>query len=237
VPLALWLCAQPDPHQPIPPGAARALLPVRLARRIVTEYTAPGALLIGPACPTLLHQAAGLGRRAVAITPDPARARQTNVTLDLILPAPQRPLVQVRRAGPTIPEAIADLAGQAHALVIVNLDGHAHPSVTADPSSLAARAALLRPGGLLIAVSRNQQQKDRLVDLAAQTIRAAEQAGLAYLQHVIALLAPVQAGQLRPRVTGWQRRTVRARLACGEPAQHTVHADVLVFTAPEAADA
>jgi hypothetical protein len=73
--------------------------------------------------------------------------------------------------------------------------------------------------------------------LAAQTIRSAEQAGLAYLQHVIALLAPVQASQLRAHVTGWQRRTLRARLDRGEPAQHPVHADVLIFAAPEAADA
>jgi len=93
------------------------------------------------------------------------------------------------------------------------------------------------PGGLLITVSRNQQHAGRLIDLAAQTIRAAEQAGLAYLQHVIALLAPVQAGQLKPSLTGWQRRTLRARLARGEHAQHAVHTDVLVFATPEAADA
>src|SRR6266498_2104534 len=74
-------------------------------------------------------------------------------------------------------------------------------------------------------------------DRAARTVRAAEQAGLAYLQHVIALLAPVQAGQLKPTLTGWQRRTLRARLARGEHAQHPVHADVLVFATPEAADA
>jgi hypothetical protein len=61
VPLALWPCAQPKPHQPASPvpGAARALLPAQLASRIVTEYTQPGALLVGPACPTLLHQACG----------------------------------------------------------------------------------------------------------------------------------------------------------------------------------
>ncbi len=237
VPLALWPCAQPDSHQPTRPAAGRALLPAQLARRLLTEYTRPGALLVGPTCPVLLHQAALLGRRAVALTCDPAGARQTSATLDLTLPAQHRPLVQIRRGSPTSPEAISNLIGQAHALVTVNLDGHAHPTATAEPSSLAACAALLQPSGLLITISRNQQHAGRLVDLAAQTIRAAEQAGLAYLQHVIALLAPVQAGHLQPSLTGWQRRTLRARLAHGEPTHHAVHADVLVFATPEAADA
>jgi len=238
VPLALWPCAQPDATQPttLLPGAARALLPAQLARRIVTEYTPPGALLVGPACPSLLHQAARLGRRAVALCPDPATARQASTALDVTVPAERRPLAQVRGGSLTDPETLADLAGHAHALVTVNFDGHADPA-TLDPASLAACAALLRPGGLLITVSRNQQHAGRLVDLAARTVRAAEQAGLAYLQHVIALLAPVQAGQLKPTLTGWQRRTLRARLARGEHAQHPVHADVLVFATPEAADA
>lgn len=237
VPLALWPCAQPDPHQPTTPDAARALLPAQLARRIVTEYTKPGALLIGPACPTLLREVARLGRRAVALTCDPARARQTSTMLDLTLPAQYLQRTHVCRGSLTDPATVADLAGQAHALVTVNLDGHAHPAATVDPSSLAACAALLRPGGLLITVSRNQQHAGRLVDLAALTIRAAERAGLAYLQHIVALLVPVQAGQLWPRITGWQRRTVRVRLARGERAQLAVHADVLVFATPEAADA
>jgi hypothetical protein len=242
VPLALWPCAQPDrpdASEPAPPRApdGRALLPTQLVRRLLCEYTRPGALLVGPACLALLGEAARAGRCAVALTPDPARAGHLRTLLDATVPADRRPLAQIRTASPTHPEVIGDLAGQAHALITVNLDGHAHPAATAEPASLAARAALLRPGGLLITISRNQQHQGRLVDLAAQTIRAAEQAGLAYLQHVIALLAPVQAGQLWPRVTGWQRRTVRARLARGECAQLAVHADVLVFATPEAADA
>ncbi len=207
VPLALWPCAQPD--QPdakatTAPGAPRALVPAQLARRLVTEYTRPGALLVVPACPALLCEAARLGRRAVALTD---------------------------------PEATADLTGQAHALVTVNLDGRGHPAATVDAGSLAACVALLRPGGLLVTITRSQQHGGQLVDLAALTVRAAEQAGLAYLQHVVALLAPVRAGQLRPSVTAWRRRTLRARLARGERAQLPVHADVLVFSTPEAADA
>src|SRR6266540_7530578 len=118
VPLALWPCAQPDATQPtmLVPGVARALLPAQLARRIVTEYTLPGALLVGPACPTLLHQAARLGRRAVALCPDPAAARQGSTALDVTVPVERRPFAQVRYGSLIDPATTADLVGQAHVL-------------------------------------------------------------------------------------------------------------------------
>jgi hypothetical protein len=96
---------------------------------------------------------------------------------------------------------------------------------------------LLHPGGLLVAVTRTQQHTGRLVDHTAATIRTAEEAGFAYLQHVIAMLAPVREGRLQPRVSAWQRRSLRARLGRGERVQLGVHADVLVFAVAEAADA
>src|SRR6266536_1844096 len=240
VPLPPWVCAPsdiPDAQQPTPPGVPRALVPAQLACRLAAEYTRPGALLVVPACSALLCEAARLGRRAVAFASDPAAARQASAMLDVTLPADGRPLAQVRTGSLTDPEATADLTGQAHALVTVRLDGRGHPAATVDAGSLAACAALLRPGGLLVPATRNYEQAGRLVDLAAVTVWAAEQAGMAYLQHVIALLAPVRAGQLRPSVPVCRRRTLRARVARGERAQLPVHADVLVFAAPEAADA
>src|SRR6266508_3737368 len=192
VPLALWLCAQPDPHEPAPspPVASWALLPVQLARRIVTEYTHPAALL---------GEAARLGRRAVALCPEAGSttARQTSELLDLTVPAQLRPLAQVRGGHLTDPDVLTDLAGQAHAVVTVTRSS-SDPVAAADPSSRAAAAMLLHPGGLLVAVTRTQQHTGRLVDHTAATIRTAEEAGFAYLQHVIALLAPVREGRLQP---------------------------------------
>jgi hypothetical protein len=238
VPLALWPCAQPDPQEAATP-APGALLPAQLARRIVTEFSQPGALLVTPCCPVLLCEATRLGCRVVALTPDPSLAAAGGASA---LPAGRgrRPLAQVRSGSLTDAGALTDLAGQVQALVTVNLDGTPHPQAVTDPSGYAACAALLRPGGLLITVTRNLRDRrdpGRLVDHVARTIQAAEHAGFAYLQHVIALLAPIQAGQLQPRPTAWQRRTLRARLAGGERGQLPVHADVLVFAAPEAADA
>jgi hypothetical protein len=61
---------------------------------------------------------------------------------------------------------------------------------------LAGCARLLRPGGLLVTVTKSTRRSGRLNDLAATTVRLAEQAGFGYLQHVIALHAAVRMGAL-----------------------------------------
>jgi modification methylase len=54
---------------------------------------------------------------------------------------------------------------------------------------LAGCAWLLRPGGLLVMVTKNTRRQGRLNDLATATITLAQQAGFGYLQHIIALHA------------------------------------------------
>jgi modification methylase len=94
---------------------------------------------------------------------------------------------------------------------------------------LAGCARLLRPGGLLVMVTKNTRRQGRLNDLAATTVRLAEQAGLGYLQHLIALHAAVRDGGLVARPSFWQlTQTRRARIR-GEPVHLVVHEDVLVF--------
>jgi hypothetical protein len=51
---------------------------------------------------------------------------------------------------------------------------------------------VLRPGGLLVTVTRNLRRQVRVFDLAGATVTLAEQAGYQYLRHVIALLAAVR---------------------------------------------
>src|SRR4030095_15053396 len=57
----------------------------------------------------------------------------------------------------------------------------------------------LRPGGLLVTVTKTHRQRGRLVDLAAATVTLARAAGLEYLQHVIALHAAIRDGALHAR--------------------------------------
>jgi DNA modification methylase len=93
-------------------------------------------------------------------------------------------------------------------------------------------AWLLRPGGLLATVTKNTRRSGRLNDLAADTIRLAEEAGFGYLQHIIALHAAVRDGALVARPSFWQLTQTRRARARGEPAHLVVHEDVLVFTTP-----
>jgi modification methylase len=97
---------------------------------------------------------------------------------------------------------------------------------------LAGCAWLLRPGGLLVTVTKNTRRLGRLNDLAATAVQLAEQAGLGYLQHVIALHAAVRDGWLVARPSFWQLTQTRRARARGEPCHLVVHEDVLVFSRP-----
>lgn len=136
--------------------------------------------------------------------------------------------------------APADWPGGDRPLSAVHLAGYA--AVTA---ALYTRAApLLRPGGLLITVTVNPRRDGRLVDLTALTVRLAGAAGLSYLQHVIALTAPITGGQLQPAaaaqnpgepVPGRDQTQAPAQPGCG-PARFAgcrqVHTDITVFRNP-----
>src|SRR6266545_7354941 len=73
----------------------------------------------------------------------------------------------------------------------------------------AACFAVLRPGGLLVTVTKNLRRQGRVHDLATVTVQLATQAGFAYLQHVVALLAAVRDGDLHARPSFWQLTQTR----------------------------
>jgi modification methylase len=97
---------------------------------------------------------------------------------------------------------------------------------------LAGCADVLRPGGLLVTVTKNTRRAGRLNDLATATIRLANQAGFGYLQHIVVLHAVVRDGGLIARPSFWQLTQIRKARARGEPAHLVVHEDVLVFHRP-----
>jgi SAM-dependent methyltransferase len=96
----------------------------------------------------------------------------------------------------------------------------------------AACHQVLRPGGLLVTVTRNLRRRGRVLDLAGATVTLAEGAGFCYLQHVVALLAAVRDSGLLARPSFWQLTQTRKARARGEPASLVVHEDVLVFAKP-----
>jgi modification methylase len=87
---------------------------------------------------------------------------------------------------------------------------------------LAGCAWLLRPGGLLVTVTKNNRRLGRLNDLATATITLAERVGFGYLQHIIALHAAVRGGRLVARPSFWQLTQTRKARARGEPAHLVV---------------
>jgi hypothetical protein len=91
---------------------------------------------------------------------------------------------------------------------------------------------VLRPGGLLVTVTRNLRRQGRVFDLAGATVTLAERAGYQYLQHVIALLAAVRDSGLHARPSYWQLTQTRRARQRGEPASLLAHEDVLVFQRP-----
>ena len=114
--------------------------------------------------------------------------------------------------------------------------GHARGDeyLTAMADIYAACAAVLKPGGFLVVVTKELRAGGALHNLAGATIALCREAGLLYWQHVIALLAAIRDGELVPRPSFWQLTQVRKALARGERVHLVCHEDVLVFRKPEA---
>lgn len=92
-----------------------------------------------------------------------------------------------------------------------------------------ACAAVLKPGGFLVLVTKDTRCEGALRNLSGQTIILCEQVGLAYWQRAIALLATIREDRLHMRPSFWQTLHVRRARARGERTQVVAHEDVLVF--------
>lgn len=97
----------------------------------------------------------------------------------------------------------------------------------------AACFASLRPGGLLVTVTKNTRRAGRCFDLAGRTVELARSAGFRYLQHVVALLGPIRDSRVCARPSFWQLSQTRRTRASGSPAHLVVHEDLCVFAKPE----
>jgi len=273
VPLGIWPCAQVSapyqragrylPDSTLHPGK---MLP-DLARRIIAEYSQPGALVVDPMCGigTTLVEGAALCRRTLGVDLEARWADLARRNLDHILPPDQAALGQVRVGDArNLAVLLAEVAGQvdlvatsppyACSIGMIDKPGWLRGNslcrpdtrdYSDQPANLGrARGAtylaemgtvytachqVLRPGGLLVTVTKNLRRQGRVLDLAAATVTLAEQTGFAYLQHVIALHAAVRDSRLVARPSFWQLTALRKARTHGEPASLGVHEDVLVF--------
>lgn len=103
---------------------------------------------------------------------------------------------------------------------------------------LAAR--LLRVGGILAVLTHCDWSRGELIDPTGAVVAAGQNADLLYLQHVVAVHAPVRDGQFAaaldtPAAEDEARSRHRA-VVRGLPAPHRrIHSDVLVFAQPQSA--
>jgi modification methylase len=276
VPLAVWPVAQVSAQYQRAgrshPGFAAhpgKMLP-ELARRIVAEYSAPGALVVDPMAGigTTIVEAAALGRRTIGIELEHRWVALARENLGHALTSEQRRLARMRRGDARrLPVLLGEMAGTVDLVVVSppygcdagvidkpawrsgrrlcdagtlnyshdrsNL-GHARGQAyaLAMEDVYAGCFAVLRPGGLLVTVTKNTRRAGRLFDLAGTTVNLARGAGFIYLQHVVALLAAIRDGELRARPSFWQLTQTRRARARGEPAHVVVHQDVCVFEKP-----
>ena len=76
------------------------------------------------------------------------------------------------------------------------------------------------------------RSKGALRNLSGDTVMLCEHLGLAYWQHVIALLGAVRGDQLIARPSFWQTLQIRKARSRGERTHLVGHEDVLVFRRP-----
>ena len=273
VPLAVWPVAQTTAQWQRAgrylPGCAEhpAKMIPELARRIVAEFSEPGALVVDPMAgiATTVVEAALAGRRAVGVEVEARWARLAEANLDHMLDPERRPFAEVRVGDARrLGDVAGDLAGTVdlvctsppYACDVGNMDkanwgaggdlcpsaarnystdrsnlGHARGAVyeRAMADVYAGCYALLRPGGILVTVTKHTRRQRRTLDLAALTGRLAAAQGFTYLAHVVALHAAVRDGELVGRPSFWQTTQIRKARARGEPAHVLVHEDVLAF--------
>jgi DNA modification methylase len=96
----------------------------------------------------------------------------------------------------------------------------------------AACAAVLKPGGFFVCVTKDLRSGGALRNLSGETIALCEDAGLLYWQRIIGLLAMIHDGELVMRPSFWQTLYTCRRRALGDRTQVVAHEDVLVLRKP-----
>lgn len=96
----------------------------------------------------------------------------------------------------------------------------------------AACAAVLKPGGFFVCVTKDLRSDGALRNLSGETIALCEDAGLLYWQRIIGLLASIRDGELVMRPSFWQMLYTRRRRALGDRTHVVAHEDVLVLRKP-----
>jgi hypothetical protein len=127
-------------------------------------------------------------------------------------------------------------------LIVTSLRPETSRDHASDHVALVA-ARLLRTGGILAVLTHCDWPVGELIDPTGAVVASAQNADLLYLQHIVALHAPVRDGHVATELlaeaddSASERQTRAAHRATvrGLPAPHQrIHSDVLVFAQPRA---
>ena len=159
VPLAIWPVAQTTAqwqragrYLPACTAHPGKMLP-ELARRIITEYSSPGALIVDPLAGigTTIVEAALLDRRAVGVELEARWAAVAEENLDHMLDSDRRALAEVCQGDARrLPELLGGLAG-------TSTSSSPHRRMRVTPGSSTSR----RGGGRAAVPARQPQLLDR----------------------------------------------------------------------------
>jgi hypothetical protein len=262
IPATVWTCG-PDPidaHEtwPVPivervttaftaPGAHVVLVDAGAAAPTSTTPGTGGSTVVGGRVPAPVQEAVrALGRTVSVLALDtraddpvtPSRPFWADLVGDAESVAAHADPVPDAVSSPTVGGrgGVDSWRREQADLVLVALPAQVAEHVSLDRLGLRA-GAMVRRGGIVAVYTHSDGNGERLLDPTGAIVAAAQHADLLYLQHIVALHAPVRAGRLQAgpsaSVAAEHDRTVHRVTVRGLPAPHLrAHADVLAFAQP-----
>ncbi|MEV4362700.1 hypothetical protein [Nonomuraea sp. NPDC049625] len=251
LPLSVWLAAADTESAATCRAGCCHPVSGLLARHLVAACTRLGDTVVhlGASDHQLVSAALTAGCLPVAVFTDVARAGVSWSCLARTHPDYDLEVTDLRVTEPG-DEAwvLADLASGAGLVVAEQTCrqpvGHAtgrpesepEPEAEAEVFDVARAAGLVKPGGHLVVVTGLHCEGD-VADPVPEIIALAREAGLVYLQHVIALRHPARGERIAPGLSRRALAAIEGLPECaGLPASARVHWDVLLFTAPGATE-
>lgn len=225
-----------------------------LARHLIGACTRPGGVVadVFTTSETVLVAAAEMERLGIACVPRLPVAQHLAGRLRQDLAAGQRAAVRLRPHGPDeLREALLGFEGRVELLIAAlppylefgwptgATTGRSCPACRAEQPTLGVLQLgrfledarhVLAPDGHLAVITTARYEQGRLVDQAPGIIQRAAQAGLTYLQHVIALRVPVEGDALVVQPGPAELAQLRRAQSAELPPVVSVHADVCLFT-------
>jgi hypothetical protein len=162
---------------------------------------------------------------------------------DLVGDPDYSPVAVIQPSGSGVGDGVVDGVGNAPAdtdLIITSLRPERGGDQSSDLVALVA-ARLLRVGGILVVLTHCDWPAGELIDPTGAVVASAQNADLLYLQHIVALHAPVRGGRFAAEsltapdgaVAENEARAEHRAAVRGLPAPHRrIHSDVLVFAQP-----